>query len=428
MPQRTRCIAGPRGFSVKGVPRSRRYGVQTLDSPAAPATDVSTPASLPLCVDLDGTLIHTDLLYESFVAVVTARPWLLFLVPFWLLRGRPYLKARLAERCDLTAALLPYDQRVLDYIAGEKAHGRTIALVTASTQRLARQVADHLGLFDIVLASDEHTNLSRRRKAAALMNRFGAFEYVGNAHDDLAVWEHAARVAVANPPRSLRRHLARTRPADVEFLRHGGVWKGLAKALRPHQWSKNLLVFVPIITANQLTNVTAWGAAALAFAAFCAIASSIYIINDLTDLAADRAHPRKRRRPFASGTVPLSPAVLALGPVLLVLGMAGAVYSGVALPLCGYAATSLGYSIWLKKLPLVDVFILAFLYVSRMIVGGLATGGQRRPTIQNQPGESEQDDGHHQHVGGDRRTPVRGLQDQLPPSSQTTNHARHACT
>ncbi|WP_325680981.1 UbiA family prenyltransferase [Rhodopila sp.] len=344
--------------------------------PMAPTAQVDM-ASMPLCVDLDGTLIRTDLLLESFVAVMAARPWLLLLVPLWLLRGKAFLKSRLADRFELHPALLPYDQRVLDYVAAQKAQGRTVALVTAANQRLARQVADHLGLFDIVMASDARHNLGGRNKAAALVERFGAFEYIGNGRTDLAVWRNAARVTVANPsrglrPGTLRRHLSRA--PDLLFPRPDRAWKGLAKALRPHQWSKNLLVFVPIITANQLGNLPAWGHAALAFASFCATASAIYIINDLTDLAADRAHPRKRRRPFASGAIPLSLPVLALGPVLLILGLAGAAISGVALALGLYAAASLTYSLWLKKLPLVDVFTLAFLYVSRMIVGGLATG------------------------------------------------------
>jgi 4-hydroxybenzoate polyprenyltransferase len=207
-----------------------------------------------------------------------------------------------------------------------------------------------------------------------LLERFGAFEYIGNARDDLAVWQHASRVAVANPSRSVRRYIARGVPPSMLFPGDGIPWGALLRALRPHQWSKNLLVFVPIVTASQFTNGTAWLAAVLAFYSFCATASGIYLINDLTDLAADRMHPRKRYRPFASGAVPLSPEVLALGPLLVILGLGGAIASGVALPLALYAGTSLGYSVWLKTLPLVDVFTLAFLYVSRMIVGGIATG------------------------------------------------------
>lgn len=343
--------------------------MQSVTDPMAP-DDAGRAAPLTLCVDLDGTLIRSDLLYESFIAVVTTRPWLLFLIPLWLLRGRAVLKAELAARYALEPALLPYDQRVLTYLTAEKARGRPIVLATAADSHLARAVAAHLGLFDEVLASADGHNLAGVRKAEALRARYGAFEYIGDGSRDRPVWSAASRVGVANAAPSLLRRLT----PDVSFARETGAARGLLKALRPHQWSKNLLVFVPIVTAGHIDDAHAWLAAALAFVSFCATASAIYVINDLADLAADRAHPRKRRRPFASGAVPLSPAVIALGPVLLLAGLGGAVAGGIALPLGLYAAVSLTYSVWLKKLPLVDVFALAFLYVVRLIVGGVATG------------------------------------------------------
>lgn len=328
----------------------------------------------PLCVDLDGTLVRTDMLYESFISVVTAMPWLLLLVPFWLLRGKAALKMALAVRFRFDPALLPYDTRVLDYLRAEKQRGRILVLATAAAEPLARAVADHLRLFDRVLASNEHRNLSGARKAAVLREEFGAFAYIGNSRRDLAVWTAAERIGVVNASAGLESAVVAKHTVELRLPRPGGSIRGLVLALRPHQWSKNLLVFVPILTVNQLLNGSAWVSAALAFLAFCVTASGIYVINDLTDLGGDRSHPRKRSRAFACGAVPLSPAVLLCGPALLIGGVGLAAAAGIPQTLCLYAVSSISYSFWLKRLPLVDVFVLAFLYVVRLMAGGLATG------------------------------------------------------
>jgi 4-hydroxybenzoate polyprenyltransferase len=336
------------------------------------AADRTSVAS-PLCVDLDGTLVHTNLLYENLIAMLTAKPWLAVFLPLWLLKGRAYFKMRIADHAVLDPALLPYDERVLDYLHREKEQGRVLILATASIQSQAQAIADHLGLFDAVFASGAGHNLKGSAKASLLREKLGRFSYIGNAHGDTAVWNGAETVGIANAPRKLARFIAADHVVEVEIPRRHRSALTIIKALRPHQWAKNLLVFVPILTANHLSDPAAWAAALLAFVAFSFTASGIYVLNDLTDLAADRRHLRKRHRAFASGMVPV-PLGMALGPVLLVLGLAIAWVGGILSALAFYGAVSLSYTLRAKELPLVDVFCLSFLYVARLFAGGLATG------------------------------------------------------
>jgi phosphoserine phosphatase len=275
----------------------------------------------PLCVDLDGTLIHTDLLHENFVTVIAIKPWLVFSLLFWLLRGRAYLKARLAGNVMFDPALLPYDERVLDYLSREKAKGRRLILATASIRSQADAVADYLGLFDAVLASEPDRNLKGSAKAALLSERLEQFSYLGNDRSDIEVWKGAETAGIANASTRLARRIAAEHVVEVEIPRRHGLALAFVKALRPYQWVKNLLIFVPILTANQISDLAAWLAAIFAFVGFSLTASGVYVLNDLTDLAADRGHLRKRHRPFASGMVPV-PAGIILGPFLLAVGSA----------------------------------------------------------------------------------------------------------
>ena len=146
----------------------------------------------------------------------------------------------------------------------------------------------------------------------------------------------------------------------------------LGRALRPHHWAKNLLVFVPLVTAHR-TAMNDIAAALLAFAAFCAFASSAYLVNDILDLAADREHPRKRLRALPSGTLPISWAATTAG-ILFALGASIAMQLATAafLTLLLYPLLSLAYSLSLKRRVLLDVIVLASLYTLRIIVGGQA--------------------------------------------------------
>lgn len=328
-----------------------------------------------LVVDLDGTLIRSDMLLESFWAAF-ARDWR---VPFHALaaltKGRAALKARLAASAQPDPTTLPYNPEVLARIADWRANGGRVVLVTAADQRLAQAVADHLGLFDAVHGSDGETNLKGPAKAAFLRARFGegGFVYAGDHHADLPVWEAAASAVTVGAGPVLRARVDALRPGATHLSPPGGWWAPALRAMRPHQWLKNLLVFMPMIAGHVFTTAT-FMQAALAFVAFGLVASSVYLLNDLLDLSADRAHPRKRTRPLASGDLRLIRGMV-LVPVLLVCGMAlGLVLGPLFLAvLAGYYALTVAYSLWLKRKMLVDICVLATLYTFRVIAGGVAT-------------------------------------------------------
>jgi 4-hydroxybenzoate polyprenyltransferase len=334
-----------------------------------------------ICVDLDGTLVRTDTLVEGLIRLLRdPRSWAG--LPGWLLRGRAYLKRQVAARAPLDPTCLPYEQPLIDFLRGARRAGRRLVLATAADLDLARAVSAHLGLFDEVIASNGKHNMKSGAKGAALVERYGRgnFTYVGNSRPDLDVWRQAGTAILVNTSKRLAQKVARIAPVERRFDTRPNPVRVLLTALRPHQWLKNVLVFVPIVTANALKDGSAWASAAVIFVAFCATASAIYIVNDVTDLAADRSHPRKRLRPFASGA--LSPAAgLALVPLLLVVGIALGVVAGTASVIVLYAACSLAYSIKLKELPLVDVFLLAFLYTLRLYGGAEATDYHLSPWL-----------------------------------------------
>jgi len=329
----------------------------------------------PLCVDLDGTLIRSDLLLETFLLLVKRNPLYLFLLPLWLLRGKAVLKAEIASRVSLKPATLPYNKEFLEWLRCERAAQRGIWLCTAASEPLARSVADHLGLFDGVLASDRTVNLAGTAKAARLVEQFGegGFDYCGNERRDLAIWRHAGGAIVVNGGARLETVAARAVPLIRAFPSNARPLKSLSRALRPHQWAKNLLVIVPLLAAHGATDPGSVTAAVLAFVAFSLCASCVYLVNDLLDLEADRAHPRKSKRPFASGDLPLL-AGLALAPILL----AGAAIIAAFLPpkfwlvLGTYYGFTCVYSFALKGLVLIDALALAGLYTLRVIAGSAA--------------------------------------------------------
>lgn len=348
-----------------------RTAAQTAAAGETGSLDV---AARPLCVDLDGTLLRTDTLFEMLAGAL--RDWrILLMLPIWLLRGRAVLKQELARRVSLDPAALPYETRLLEYLRGERARGRRLVLATATDRVVAEAVARHVGLFDEVLASDGTTNLKGPRKAAALVSRFGqsGFVYAGNDRPDLRVWGQAGGAVVVNARPGLAQTVRAGGPVELELPRQSSAARALARACRPHQWLKNLLVFVPIVTSGAVGQVQDWLLGIAAFLAFSLVASSIYLLNDLSDLAADRAHPRKSRRPLASGALDIRLALLA-APVLLAVGGWIAWSTGILWVLLVYVVTSTGYSMRLKEFPLVDMFALATLYTLRLYAGGEATG------------------------------------------------------
>jgi len=344
--------------------------------------------ALPLCVDLDGTLLVTDSLHELAVGLAGQRPLDLLRIPGWLAGGRAYLKARLAERVALDAAHLPYRGEVLEALRAARAEGRPCVLVTAADRRVAEAVAAHLGLFDEVLASDGADNLKGRSKADELGQRFGrgGFEYLGDARADLPVWEAAGAASLVAPSGSLERRVAARLPVARSLGTRGGPGeraRAWLRALRVHQWVKNALVLLPLLASHRLGEPALWAPAALAFAAFSLAASAVYVANDLLDLAADRAHPTKQRRPFASGALPIAKGALAI-PLLLGLAAALAIW-GLPPAFLGvlgvYVAANALYSVWLKRVAIADVILLASLYTLRVVAGGVAIGVTPSPWL-----------------------------------------------
>lgn len=339
----------------------------------APAMIAPTEQTLPLCVDLDGTLIRSDMLYEGICAL--AMDPALFAALLGIFRGRAAFKQSIAALAAMDPALLPYNQTLLEYLHRQKDAGRHIVLATAADRLVADAIADHLGIFDEVIASDGIHNLKGEAKAQALVEKFGTggFSYAGNAHSDLAIWREAGSTIVVNAPAGTLAEARDKTKVELVIADQPPLSHELLRAIRPHQWVKNLLVFVPILTAHATTDLAAWIGGVIMFAAFCCTASAIYLINDLLDIAADRAHPRKRLRPFARGTIPL-PVGVAAAAILLLAGVTLA-YFGQVIPIIAlYAVMSISYSLRLKELPLVDVFMLGGLYTIRLIGGGEATG------------------------------------------------------
>lgn len=329
-----------------------------------------------LCVDLDGTLIATDVLWESVLLLIRQHPQLVICLPFWLLRGKAHLKRQLAMRVRPNAVTLPYRSDVLDYVREARSCGREVVLATASDEHVANEVAAHLGCFSGVIASAGVWNISDKGKRDALVRRFGpgGFDYIGNGRADLPSWGAARGALLVDPSRSL---LKRTRArANVHhvFVASGRQPIALLRALRIHQWVKNLLVFVPLVMAHQILDGGRLIAASIAFVVFSLLASSVYIANDLLDLESDRQHPRKKHRPFAAGDLSI-PAGIALAGALL---CAAVVLGTLALPvpalacIATYGALAMAYSFCLKRIVVADVIALASLYVLRVVAGGLA--------------------------------------------------------
>lgn len=340
-------------------------------------TETSIDSSRPLCVDLDGTLIATDALWESLLLLVKSKPLSLLSLPLWLLKGKAHFKRQIAERVKLNPASLPYRENVLSFLKKEQETGREIVLATAADETVAQGVAAHLGIFSEVLASDGAINLSGQRKLAALKKHSGTngFDYIGDAGVDLPLWQAAHRAYLVQPSTALHNKARRVASVVGVFTEKKNNLFSLLKALRIYQWVKNILLFVPLLMAHKVIEADLNLQALYAFVAFSLCASCVYIVNDLLDLEADRLHPHKRHRPFAAGVLPIKAGVLT-APLLLV---ASFTIAAVFLPLNFFIVLGLyfllttAYSFHLKRVLIVDVLVLAGLYTLRLFAGGIAT-------------------------------------------------------
>jgi len=350
---------------------ARAYEVFSLESEVA-------LSSCPLVVDLDGTLIRTDTLHEAVCRLFREQPASVCLIPYWLWQGKALLKRQLAMRTTVDPRLLPFNRDFLAWLQQQRTDGRRLILCTAADRAVATAIAEHLGVFDDVMASNGAVNLAGTRKADALVQRFGpaGFDYAGNSRADLAVWQRARKAVIVHSATNVARTPALRGKVERIFPSPPALnfttWR---RVLRLHQWLKNLLLAVPVVAAHQVAHVETWGVLFLAFVSFGLCASAVYVTNDLLDLEHDRKHPHKANRPFASGQVPVWVGFVLI-PLLLLAGALIARYVGGAFLvwLSLYAALACLYSWGLKRFILVDCLTLAMLYTVRIIAGAAVVG------------------------------------------------------
>jgi len=358
------------------MPRHPREGL--ADEPVA----VTPDATVPLCVDLDGALVKSDTLFDALFQFVRHRPAQLWRVPVWLARGRARLKSEVVRHAPLDVARLPYNVPLLRFLRAERRGARQLYLTTGADDSVARRVAAHLGIFAGVLASDGATNLTRGRKLAGIDARFSAFDYIGNSTADLPLLTRARIAMLANPTRGLLVALSmRHIPVAQTFIDRAPPMRTFLKAIRIHQWAKNILLLAPLLFSHDLRPRPV-AAVVIAFLCFSFMASASYLVNDLLDIESDRRHPIKRFRPFASGDLSISSGValvLMLGAASLallpLLARAFAFWLGV------YIFSTAAYSFYLKRIAIVDVLVLSGLYTLRLLAGGAATGTPISPWL-----------------------------------------------
>jgi len=341
------------------------------------AITASTPAlDRPLCVDLDGTLVKSDTLVDSLLVLVRTRPLEALKAPLWALRGKANLKREVTSRVQINVEHLPYNRALLEYLMAQRGEGRKLYLATGADAGLADRIARHLNIFEGVLSSDGTTNNIGSNKLNGFRSRFpGSFDYIGNARPDLPLLAAAAAPMLANPTAGLRMAMrGNSLKPQRTFTDRTSRFRTFIKAIRVHQWAKNTLIFLPPLLAHSVrANVML--SAVLAFICFSLCASATYIVNDLLDIEADRQHPRKRKRAFASGNLSAASG-MAISAVFLAASFAGAV---LLLPhsfvgwLALYLVTTLAYSLALKRIVILDVVVLSALYTLRMLAGSAAT-------------------------------------------------------
>ena len=327
--------------------------------------------SIPLCVDLDGTLTKVDTLHQALFLLLRRQPMSLFRWLGWLKKGKAYFKEEVSKRIELDVTALPYHQPFLEYLHAEKKAGRTLVLATAANHRTAQAVAKHIDLFDAVFSSDATTNLRGIQKRDLLQKKYTTFDYAGNDASDFPLWEVAKKRILVNPSRKATQKYAAQ--SDHLFEDRPSFFRSLFKALRPQQWLKNILIFSPLFLAHQFVSFPVVSSL-IAFFSFGLAASSIYLLNDLFDLSADQHHPRKKNRPFAAGNLSV-PVGLFTTPILILLSLLLALFLPPAFfgVLLLYYLLTTFYSWRLKQVELIDVLTLAVLYTLRIIAGGVAT-------------------------------------------------------
>ena len=332
-------------------------------------------SAVPLFVDLDGTLLNSDSLHEALCLLCKTKPQLMLLIPFWIIKGKAYFKAQVAKQVDPNVSTWPYNQDLLTYLQQHHATGRKIVLASAANIDVVQRVSQHLQIFDGTIGSDQETNCGGAEKLRAIRTHVGdgAFSYAGNDRKDLAVWSDANGAVIVNASHALESKARQLTTIEKVIPARRAFLTTYLEGIRIHQWLKNLLVFLPILPVLGHLEFDQISRTLIAFFAFSFIGTSVYVMNDFLDLESDRTHPRKRRRPFASGEIPIKTGLI-LSLLFLVSGfslafMASSALAGVLLL---YFVITSAYSLRLKRAPIVDVIVLAALYVFRVVAGALA--------------------------------------------------------
>lgn len=339
--------------------------------------NVEKANNVPLCVDLDGTLIYTDSILEATILAVKHKPWLIFVLFFWILKGKNYFKHNVLLIAKPDAELLPYNQDVIDLIKQAKSEGRRIVLTTASLEDVAVDVNNYLNLFDQLIFSTETHNNRSSNKTNTLIEKFGRenFDYIGNSNADLNVFAACRNAYLLSNSSALKKKTASVNSNLTVIETHSSFFTNLTKEMRVYQWIKNLLIFLPLLLAHEFNDLHALFHTIIGFFCFSFTASFIYLVNDLLDLESDRIHLKKKDRPFAAGKLNPIPAFI----ISFILMAVSLVVSFLYLPnnfgyvLLFYLITTTAYSIFLKKILIIDIITLAILYSTRIVAGGEIT-------------------------------------------------------
>ncbi|MFH1767324.1 MAG: UbiA family prenyltransferase [Patescibacteria group bacterium] len=336
----------------------------------------NSKVSVPLCVDLDGTLISTDLFIESLILSFRQSVYLGLRILLKALQSRSAAKSIAAQKTSILIDQLPYNKDLITWLEKERKKGRRLVLATAAARLHAEAVANYLGLFDEIISSEENINLKREKKREIFVKRFGdkGFDYVGDSKADLAVWRSARQAILIDPSSSLEKKVRTIVPVAKVFRRQT-EWKDWIHQVRIYQWSKNLLLFLPVLGAHRISDPNTLMKAVFGFFCFCLFTSGSYVVNDLFGLQSDRQHPTKQNRPIASGAIKVRRALMVV-PLLILPALFMAYFLSWRFFgwLCFYGVMETLYSIRLKELLMIDVMLLAFLYILRVVAGGAVTG------------------------------------------------------
>jgi len=328
-----------------------------------------------LYVDLDDTLVSTDTLWERLLLLLKAKPLALFLIPFWILEGKARFKRKMSEEAYSPTKNWPLNPAVLDKIESVRSSGGEVILATAADTSIAHQVSAQAGGFDAILCSTESINLKGKNKLEAIQHHSGGepFCYIGDCEADLPIWEACETALVVNPNESLRKKMSHLKQVEALDGPQDMSFRTIRKAMRIHQWAKNVLLLVPLLLSHQILVGDKLIDVLMALVGFGLTVSATYIWNDLLDIEADREHPSKCERPLAAGKLSIKNGIF----LSLVIFSAGLLTSyfidpGFFLLVCGYVALTLTYSFKLKSLLLVDVLMLGIFYTYRIIMGAEA--------------------------------------------------------